>query len=178
VQSGGPIPFSSRAGPRALARSRPGPRSPRAADRPIPPVSDTAARYCAGPHVRRLSPALSPTERACAVHVAHPRRARAAAGAAHRSGPDPTSSHAPRGTPTPGTPSPLPFFPSRPRYRRAHSAARCSVRNPIFHPSPTTLSSTRAFLPLPAPGPPPPTTGARLSLANFSRPLLSSASPR
>jgi hypothetical protein len=44
VQSGGPIPFSSWAGPRALARSRP--RSPRAADRPNvghPPVGT-------GPH--------------------------------------------------------------------------------------------------------------------------------
>jgi hypothetical protein len=40
----------------AHARSCPRLRSPRAADRPTPPESDTAARYCAGPHVRCLSP--------------------------------------------------------------------------------------------------------------------------
>jgi hypothetical protein len=162
----------------AHARSRPRPRSPYAANRPTPPVSDTAARYCAGAHVRRLSPAPSPTERARAVHVAHPCRAWAAAGAAPWSGPDPMSTRAPRGTPTPGTPSPLPLLPSRPRCRRAHFAARCSVGNPIFHPSPTTLSSAQASPPLPAPGPLPPATGARLSLANFGRPPPPSTSPR
>jgi hypothetical protein len=132
VQSGGPIPFPSQAGPRTLARSCP--CSPCATDRPTPPISDTAARYCASPHVRHLSPTLSPTERARAAHVARPRRVRAAAGATRQSGPDPMTSCAPRGTPTPGTPSPLPFFPSRPCCRRAHSAARCSVGNPIFTP--------------------------------------------
>jgi hypothetical protein len=111
VQSGSPIPFSSRAGPRALARSHPRPRSPHAANRPTPPVSDTAARYCAGPPVSPLSPTLSPTERARATHVARPRHARAAAGATRWSGPDPTSSRAPRGTPHARDPLSLPFFP-------------------------------------------------------------------
>jgi hypothetical protein len=63
--------FPSRLGP-AHAHSRPRPCSTRAADRPTPPVSDTVARYCAGPPVSPLSPALSPTERACAAHVARP----------------------------------------------------------------------------------------------------------
>ncbi len=111
MQSGGPILFSSRAGPRALARSR-----PRRA-RPVPLTSRPRLSATPPPLLCRptcqLSPALSPTDRACAraAHVARPRRARAAAGAARRSGPDPTSSRAPRGTPTPGTPSPLPFSP-------------------------------------------------------------------
>jgi hypothetical protein len=169
--------FPSPLGP-AHASSRPRTHSPRAADRPTPPVSDTAARYCAGPPISSLSPALSPTERARATHVARPRRVRVAAGTTPRSGPDPTSSRMPRGTPTPGTPSPLSFFPSQPRCRRAHSAARCSIGNPIFHPSPTTLLSAQASPPLPAPELPPPATGAHLSLANFGRTPPPSASPR
>jgi hypothetical protein len=72
VQSGGPISFSSRAGPRALARSHPCLRSPRATDRPTPPISDTTARYCAGPPVSSLSLSRSVSDRTCARGARRP----------------------------------------------------------------------------------------------------------
>jgi hypothetical protein len=59
VQSGGPISFLLSGRPTRARALAPAPRSPRAADSPAPPVSDTAARYCAGPHVSSLSRAVS-----------------------------------------------------------------------------------------------------------------------
>jgi len=179
VQPGGPTLFSSRAGPRALARSRP--RRARPAPLTIRPrLSATPPPVTVLAHMSALSPALSPTDRACARGARRPPAPRT--GCCRCRPPVGTGPHElPRAAWHSHARDPLfpPLFPSRPRCRRAHPAARFPPRgNRFFPPSSTSLSSARASPPLPAPGPPSPATGARLSLTKFGRPPPPSASPR
>jgi hypothetical protein len=114
VHLGSATPFSSRAGPHAPALST----AP--ADRPAPPVSDTAARHCAAAHP--LSASLPRSVRpACArvVHVARERCARAAAGRRPPIGARPHGTPAPCGTPHARDPHFFPPLSPLPRCRRA-----------------------------------------------------------
>jgi zinc finger CCCH domain-containing protein 13 len=114
--------FPSPLGP-AHVRLRP--RSPRAADRPTPPVSDITTHYCAGPPISPLSLALSPTERA---------RARLPAPPAGRD----RTPQAPARRVAPPRPGPHPFFPFSLLAALPPGiffpAAHHSIRKPNFSP--------------------------------------------
>ncbi len=119
MQSGGPNSFLLSGRPTRARALAPAPCSPRATDSPAPPVSDTAARYCAGPPVSSLSRAVSDRP---SVRARRTSPARAARGLL----PAPPASRDPLFPP---------LFPSRPRCRRALSAARFpSARKSFFSP--------------------------------------------
>jgi hypothetical protein len=177
VHPGGPSPFllePAYARPRSRAPALPAP-----ADRPAPPVSGTAARHCAAAHPSDISPLSVSSGNARATHVAHERRARAAAGHHPPIGARPHGILAPRGTPTPGPP---PFPSSSPLCRAAAErlAPRscCSTRPPVSTPLRPLLSSAQASPPLPSPEPLPPATGSPLSLVDSGRAPPPFATPR
>jgi hypothetical protein len=161
VHLGSATPLSSRAGPRVPVLSS----TP--ADRPAPPVSDTATRHCAAAHPSAPSlPALS-GRHTRAAHVARERRARAAAGRRSPVGDWPHGTPAPCGTHHARDPH---LFPPLSLCRAVAEplAPRscCYTRSPVPTPLRPLLSSARVSPPLPAPGPPPPATGSPLSLAD------------
>jgi hypothetical protein len=142
-----------------LGSGRGGPRVPALstapADRPAPPVSGTVVRHCATAHPSApYLPALS-GRHARAAHVAHERRARAAAGCRPQVGARPHGTSAPCGTPppTPGTPTFFPHHSPLPHCRRAarsllallHSFPRphSSSTPPLERPSFPTAPHTR-----------------------------------
>jgi hypothetical protein len=118
-----------------------------------PRLSATPPPVTVPAHLSALSPALSPTARACARGARRPPAPRA--GCCRRRPPVGTGPHEPpRAAWHSHARDPLfpSLFPSRPRCRRAHSAARpLRSETVLFHPSPTSLSSARASPPLPAP---------------------------
>jgi hypothetical protein len=154
VHPGGPSPFLLRS-----AHARPHPALSRAADNPDPPVSGTAARHCAGPPVRRLSPLSVSTGNARAAHVTRERTSPTSAalrplpGTVRRLGSGPTAPPRPRSTPRPDPPPPLsPFFPPLPRCRRAIPsplAAPLVLQSPILSDSPSRVPNSPHRFPRP-----------------------------
>jgi hypothetical protein len=124
VQSGGPISFLLSGRPTRARALAPAPRSPRAADSPAPPVSDTAA-VTVPAHLSALSRAASDRPSVRARGARRPPAPRT--GCCRRRPPVGTGPlEPPRAAWHSHARDPLfpPLFPSRPRCRRALSAAR------------------------------------------------------
>jgi hypothetical protein len=158
VHLGSATPLSSQAGPRAPA------------DRPAPPVGDTAARHCAAAHPSAPSlPALSGRHARATQRSGHCRAPSASRGQApwHPR----TAWHPTPGTPTFSLPFPLCHAAAEPLAPRS----RCTTHCPIPTPLRPLLLSARASPPLPAPGPPPLPRGFRSSTAAICHSPVSSS---